>query len=185
MGLGLSQFENIAEGKSLKCGSTKKTFTVQNEVIELKKKMEEIKKLKEKEDDFDKMLKLKYKYLKTFNQLLESVINDKKYINELVSYLEEVKIKCPPKYKKYEKVVLDMYCLTDPSFTKKKKFNKKIMNDLTNLNFHKLSNIIINKLNISKEKKDNALKEYKKMMSMVIKSFQKDTSKSPVKKSAK
>jgi hypothetical protein len=38
MGLGLSKFENIAEGKLLKCDSAKKTFTVQNEVIELKKK---------------------------------------------------------------------------------------------------------------------------------------------------
>jgi hypothetical protein len=37
MGLVTSQFENIAEGKSLRCGSAKKTFTVQHEVVELKK----------------------------------------------------------------------------------------------------------------------------------------------------
>ena len=170
MGLGISQFENIAEGKSLKCGSAKKTFTVQSEVVELKKKMEEINELRKKEHDLDKMIKLKDKYLKVFNQLIESIINDKKYINELVSYLEEVKIKCPPKYKKYEKVILDMYCATDPSFSKRK-LNKKLMNDLTNINFHKLSDIIIKKLNISKEKKDNALKEYKKMMSTFVKGF--------------
>jgi len=76
-----------------------------------------------------------------------------------------------------------MYCSTDPSFSKKK-MNKKIMNDLTNINFHKLSNIIIVKLNISKEKKDNALKEYKKMLSMLVKGFQKPDVKKP-KKSVK
>ena len=130
------------------------------------------------------MIKLKDKYLKVFNQLIESIINDKKYINELVSYLEEVKIKCPPKYEKYEKVVLDMYRATDPSFSNKK-FNKKIMNDLTNINFHKLSNIIINKLNIPKEKKDNAIKQYKKILSTFLKGLQKGFIKSTLKKSTK
>jgi len=87
MGLGISQFENIAEGKSLKCGSAKKTFIVQDKVIELKQKMKEILILKSKENDFDKIRKLQDKYLKIFNELLESIINDKKYINELISYL--------------------------------------------------------------------------------------------------
>jgi len=145
--------------------------------------MEEINKLREKEHNFDKMVKLKNKYLKTFNELLESIINDNKYINELVSYLQEVKIKCPPKYDKYKKVVLNMYCSTDSSF--KKKFNRKNMNDLTNINFHKLSDIIITKLNISKEEKDNALKEYKEMLSGFVKSIQnikKTVTKKPVTK---
>jgi hypothetical protein len=136
--------------------------------------MKEISELKKKEHDYDKMIKLNDKYLKTFNQLLESIIKDKKYINELVFYIEEVKIKCPPKYNKYEKVVLDMYCSTDPSFFKRK-INKKHQNDLINVNFHKLSNMIIKKLNISNDKKNNAMKEYKKMLSGIFKSNKKPT----------
>jgi len=177
MGSDISQFENIAEGKSLRCGSAKKTFTVQNEVIELKQKMKEINELRQKEYDFDKTKKLKDKYLKTYNQLLESIINDKKYINELVSYLEEVKIKCPPKYEKYEKVVLDMYCSTDPVLMEKK-FNKKRQDDLVSINFRKLINLITKKLNISKDKKDNAIKERKKMLSTFLKGLQKGVIKS-------
>lgn len=176
MGIGISQFENIAEGKSLKCGSVKKTFTVQNEVIELKQKMKDINLLKKKEHDFDKIMELNNKYLKTFNQLLESIINDKKYINELVSYLEDVKIKCRQKYDKYEKVLLNMFFSTDSNITKKK-LNKKNQNDLVNINFHKLSNIIITKLNISKQKKDNVMKEYKEMLSMLVKTPQKPVAK--------
>lgn len=177
----MSQFENIAEGKSLKCGSAKKTFTVQDEVIELKQKMKEINVLREKEHDFDKMIELKDEYLRTFNQLLESIINDKKYINGLISYLEDVKIKCPPIYDKYEKVVLNMYSSTDPSFFKRK-IDKKHQNDLLNINFHKLSNIILKKLNISKEKKDNAIKEYKGILSTLVKSMKNSIAKKPVAK---
>ena len=55
MGLGISQFENIAEGKSLEynnfektleCNSVKKTFTVGDKVIKLKQELTKINELK-------------------------------------------------------------------------------------------------------------------------------------------
>jgi hypothetical protein len=187
--LNLNKFEKIAELKLVKCSKIKSTFTVQTKVIELKKELIKINELKMKEKDLTKKMELNNQYIDTLNLLLESIIKDKKYINELISYLEEVKIKCLSNYKKYLEMVLEIYSMTNPIHLKRK-LNKKIRNDLANINFGKLSVIILDKLNISKKEREEALNKYLKNVQKIgydigqklAKSFIKKVDKKVVKK---
>jgi hypothetical protein len=111
MGLTISQLEDITEEKSIRWRSVKKTFVINDEIIQIK-------------EQINKLIKLKKNYLILFNKLLEKIIADKKYINELISYLENVKLKCLPKYNKYENNVLEKYVITSV-LPNKRKLNKK------------------------------------------------------------
>ena len=111
---------------------------------------------KKKETDFDKILLINRSYIEKLNLLIKLIINDKKYIEGLISYLEDVKIKCPSKYVSYKVVMFNTYFFTNFIFSKRR-FDKAVPADLLNINFHKLTNIIIKKLNISKQEKDSAM----------------------------
>lgn len=160
MGLTLSQLEDITEAKSIKCGSVKKTFVINDEIIQIK-------------EEINKLIKLKKNYLTLFNKLLEKIIADKKYINELISYLENVKINCLPKYNKYENNILEKYVITSVSPIKRK-LNKEKNSDLLTINFTKICKIILVKLNVSKVKIQNSINEYKKILSYISKSSKKN-----------
>ena len=197
--LNLNKYEKVGEGKSIKCANVKKTFTINKKIIELKEKLYqfsleinkitlEISKISEENINkksllYDKKNLINTEYVKTLNLLLELIIDDEEYIKGLISYLENVKIKCPSKYDEYEELLFDVYYGTDSSFFKKqpkKKPNKKVQSPL-NINFHKLSDIIIKKLNISEIKKDDAMKKYKKKLfelsQLFIKNLQKTITK--------
>jgi len=163
MGLTISQLEDITEAKSVRCGSVKKTFVINDEIFQIK-------------EQINNFIKLKKNYLTLFNKLLEKIIADKKYINELVSYLENVKANCLPKYNKYENNVLEKYVITSV-LPNKRKLNKKINSDLLTINFSKICKIILVKLNVSKVNIQNSINEYKKILSYISKS-----SKKPMKK---
>ena len=159
-----SKFSKISEEKSKIYSELSKNSSEEILKIKLLSDTQYIKVNNEYNKILDERIKVNNEYIKTLNLLLELIIDDKEYIKGLISYLENVKIKCPSKYEKYEEVLFDVYFGTDPIFAKRK-FNKKIQNDLVNINFHKLTDIIIKKLDISKIKKDNAMKDYKKKLS--------------------
>ena len=97
---------------------------------------------------------------------------DQLLINELVFYLQNVKVKCLPKYNKYENNVLEKYVITSV-LPNKRKLNKKKNNDLLTILFTKICKIILVKLNVPKVKIQNSINEYKKILSYISKSSKK------------
>lgn len=165
MGLSLSTFEDIIEGKSIRCKDVKKTFVLSDDLINLKENINKVLLLKSEQKNFNKMMKLKDNYLKLYNQLIEEVINNKKYINDFINYLEKVKVKCLSKYNNYKKKLLENYAATHKTFRKENKKDELLVN-----NFHKICKIILKKLNISKVEMNNSINDLKKILLSLSKS---------------
>jgi len=142
-------FEELVEFKNIDCNIKKVETPL--EMTKLLNEIKSISKLEEEEKDYTKSVSLGSIKLTKLIELFRLVTKNKVFLQNIITYLKKIKIKCKKEYNKYTQEIYKkhLFCY-DKKSKKKRKYSDK--NDLLlNKIFVKFTNYIIKNIDIDKK----------------------------------